>query len=347
MLPNRSCPKPRTLAAALWTVLSLTAVAATGVLAPLQSVRAEAPAVKTQVPGYYRHMVGDVEVTALYDGQILLDTAKLRNATPQEMQRLLARLFRDNPTPTAVNAYLLNVGGKLVLVDAGAAGKFGPQLGQVLANLKASGYEPAQVDAVLLTHLHGDHVSGLLTPDGQVAFPNATVHVAKAEADFWLSAEQMNKAPEAMRGFFKMAQDAVAAYRQVDRLKTFDGQKELLPGILSVPMPGHTPGHTGYLVQSKGQRLLIWGDLVHNAAVQLPRPEVTIEFDVDPRQALRMRKDVFKRVVKDGFLVAGMHLPFPGLGHVRDEPKGYEWVPIDFGPLPAPSATPAATPAKP
>ncbi|MFT3858694.1 MAG: MBL fold metallo-hydrolase [Aquabacterium sp.] len=307
-------------------------------LSAVPVVHAEAPQQRTQVPGYYRQMVGAFEITSLYDGQILLDTKLLKNATPQQMQALLARMFRANPTPTAVIAYLVNTGDKLVLVDAGAAKLFGPTLGEVLGNLKAAGHDPAQVDAVLVTHMHGDHVGGLIGPDGQPAFPKAKVYVAKPDADHWLSAEAMAKAPEGAKPFFKMAQDSVAPYVQSGRLVTFDGEAEILPGIRPVAEHGHTPGHTGYLFESQGQKLLIWGDVVHNAAVQFPQPKVTIEFDSDPGRALATRMKLFGWTAKDKLLVAGMHLPFPGIGHVRADGKGsYSWVPVDFAPLAPPA----------
>lgn len=313
------------------------ALMVSAVLLPLASspAHAEAPQLKAQVPGYYRQALGDFEVTVLHDGQIKLDTKLLKNLRAGEMQKLLALQFRANPTPTAVNAFLVNTGHQLVLVDAGAAKVFGPTLGQVAANLKAAGYEPSQVDAVLLTHLHGDHVGGLLGPDGQRVFPKATLYVAKAEADFWLAPDAVAKAPEAMKNFFKIAQDATAPYAKAGALKTFNGTTEILPGFKALPAPGHTPGHTAYLVESGRHQLLIWGDLVHNAAVQMPHPEVTIEFDNDPSVAARTRKALFKWTAKDALLVGGMHLPFPGLGHVREEGRGhYSWVPIDFAPWP-------------
>lgn len=303
-------------------------------LAPVASVRAEAPQVLTQVPGYYRQMIGAFEVTALYDGQINIDAKLLKHTTPKEVQQLLARMFRSNPTPTAVIAFLVNTGDKLVLVDAGAAKVFGPTLGQVLSNIKAAGYDPAKIDTVLLTHLHGDHVGGLLTLDGQVAFPNAQVYAAKAEADYWLSVENLNKAPEGMKMFFQAPQDATAPYVKAGHFKTFEGSAELAPGIKPVDEHGHTPGHTGYLLESKGQKLLIWGDVVHNAAVQFPQPKVTIEFDSDQAKALATRMKLFGWTAKEALLVAGAHLPFPGIGHVRADGKGsYSWVPIDFAPL--------------
>jgi len=294
---------------------------------------ADAPEVlRNQVAGYYRHAVGDAVVTALHDGQIKLDTKLLKGASPQRKAELLARMFRDNPTPTAVNAFLVHLGGKLVLVDAGAGKLFGPTLGQVLSNLKAAGYEPSQVDAVLLTHLHGDHVGGLVA-EGQAVFPNATLYVSGLEARHWLSPEKQAQAPEGARQFFQMAQDSTAPYAKAGRLKMMELGAEVLPGLKAVMMPGHTPGHTGFMLESKGRKLLIWGDIVHNAAVQFAQPTVTIEFDTDPAKALASRRTVFKWVSKESVPVAGAHLPFPGIGNVRADGQGrYTYVPIDFSP---------------
>ena len=299
---------------------------------------AAAPQQQTQVPGYYRLQVGAFEVTALYDGAIDLDEKLLKNVQKRDVQRLLARQFLQGPkVQTAVNAYLVNTGSKLVLVDAGAAKLFGPGLGNIVANLKAAGYTPEQVDTVLVTHLHGDHVNGLVTPEGKAVFANAEVWSAQADNDFWLSESIAAQAPAEMQGFFKMARDAAAPYRAAGKWKTFDSDRELLAGIRSVDTHGHTPGHASYQFESGNDKLLVLGDLVHNHAVQFARPDVAIEFDSDPKQAVLARKRIFAQAAKERLLVAGMHLPFPGIGHVRKEQKGgYAWVPAEFAPL-APS----------
>jgi glyoxylase-like metal-dependent hydrolase (beta-lactamase superfamily II) len=289
----------------------------------------------TQVPGYYRMNVGDFEVTALYDGYIVLDQKLLKGVKEKDVQSLLARMFVENSkgVQTAVNAYLINTGSNLILVDTGAAKCFGPTLGVIGDNLRAAGYDASQVDTVLMTHLHGDHACGLLAADGKAAFPNATVYVSKQEVGFWLNKDVMAKAPEGAQPFFKMAQDSVAPYVSAGKLREFDGGATILPSIVSVPAPGHTPGHEGYLFSSAGQQILVWGDIVHSHAVQFMRPEVAIEFDVDSKQAIATRKKLFADTAKKKLWVAGAHLPFPGIGHVRAEKKGYAWVPVEYSPL--------------
>lgn len=319
----------------------LSALAAAALLCFASTVRAEAPMTPTQVPGYYRMQLGQFEVTALYDGAIELDVKLLHDAKPADLGRLLARMFVGDPKmQTAVNAYLINTGRHLVLVDAGAAKLFGPSLGYVLQNMKAAGYEPAQVDTVVITHLHGDHMGGLGDADGKPLFPKAKILVAQADADFWLSKKVADAAPEQYRPFFKMARDTAAPYVASGQWQTFTDDSVLVPGVRAVKANGHTPGHTAYEVESNGHKLLIWGDVVHAHAVQFAKPGVSFEFDTDRKQAVATRRGLMKAMAKSKSLVAGMHLPFPGIGHVRAEGKGsYAWVPIEFAPLP-PAAKP-------
>jgi glyoxylase-like metal-dependent hydrolase (beta-lactamase superfamily II) len=306
-------------------------------LAVVSLLTQAAPAAKqqSQVPGYYRMNLGDFEVTALYDGYLDLDQALLRGIDADNMQSLLNKMFisGDGGIQTAVNAYLINTGNELVLVDVGAAQCFGPTLGNISTNLKASGYEPEQVSVVLLTHLHPDHACGLRNSDGSATYPNATVHVPRAEAAHWLDKELAATMPEAVQPFFTMAQAAVEPYVERNRLKQYGRDTELLPGVRTVPANGHTPGHSAYMFQSEGQDLMVWGDIVHSHTVQFARPDVTIEFDVDSDAALNTRKQLFNEAAKNRFWVAGAHLPFPGLGHVRREGAAFAWVPVEYGPL--------------
>ncbi|HJU49114.1 MAG TPA: MBL fold metallo-hydrolase [Pseudogulbenkiania sp.] len=304
-------------------------------LAPSVAHAAPAAQQKTQVPGYYRMALGEFQVTALYDGYVDLDQKLLKNARTRDVQSLLARMFIDTTrgVQTAVNGYLVHTGSRLVLVDTGAARCFGPALGNLINNLHAAGYEPADVDAVLLTHLHPDHACGLATAEGKAAFPNAEVYVARAEARYWLDETRAAKAPQDSQPIFKMARESVAPYLAANRLKTYGNGETLLPGVTAVPAPGHTPGHSGYLFSSKGQNLLLWGDIVHSYATQFARPDIAIEFDVDSQQAVATRKKLFADAARNQLWVGGAHLPFPGLGHVRAERSRYAWVPIEYGPL--------------
>lgn len=297
------------------------------------AAHAGAPQVKTQAPGWYRMMLGDIEVTALLDGVINLEPHKLlTNTKPKDVSALLARSFLNDSVPTSVNAYLINTGSKLVLIDAGAATLFGPGLDQLHTNLKASGYQPEQVDVVVITHMHGDHIGGLLQ-NGKIAFPNATVMADQHDADFWLSAENLAKAPEGMKMFFQGAQMTLGPYVSAGKFKAFEGDTEIVPGVKAIAAHGHTPGHAVYSVESQGQKLVLWGDLMHVAAVQFPKPEVTIQFDSDSKAAYAQRKKAFADAAKGGYWIASAHLPFPGIGHLRADGKGYVFVPAHYTPL--------------
>ena len=221
--------------------------------------------------------LGNVEVTALSDGTVALLVDKLlTNTTEAKVNKALAASHLKSPVETSVNGYLINTGSKLVLVDTGASGLFGPTLGNLLANLKASGYQPEQVDAVVITHMHADHVGGLMAGD-KMAFPNATIHADQHDADFWLSQANLDKAPAEMKDFFKGAMASLNPYVQAGKFKPFDGDTELLPGIKARAARGHTPGHSTFMVESQGQKLMLWGDLMHVAAVQFANPSVTIQ----------------------------------------------------------------------
>ena len=294
---------------------------------------AAAPQVKTQAPGYYRVMLGDFEVTALSDGTVQLPVDKLlTNTRPGQVDKALKRDFLKAPLDTSVNGYLVNTGSKLVLIDTGAANLFGPTLGNLIANLKAAGYQPEQVDEIYITHMHADHVGGLMAGD-KLAFPNATVRADQHDADFWLSKANLDKAPADAKGFFQGAMASLNPYVAAGKFKPFDGDTELVPGIKAVAARGHTPGHSTYLVESQGQKLALWGDLMHVAAVQFAQPSVTIQFDTDSQAAAAQRKRAYAAAVKQGYLVGSAHLSFPGLGHLRRDGAGYAWVPVNYNGL--------------
>jgi glyoxylase-like metal-dependent hydrolase (beta-lactamase superfamily II) len=294
---------------------------------------AAGPMVKTQAPGYYRVMLGDFEVTAISDGTVKLPVKDLLNAPAAKVDAGLKKNFIAYPVETSVNAFLINTGSKLVLVDTGAAGLFGPTLGNLLANLKAAGYQPEQVDEIYITHMHPDHVGGLMNGNA-LAFPNATLRIDKADTDFWLNEAKMKASPKESQGFFQGAMASVNPYVAAGKLKTFEGNVELVPGIKAIATHGHTAGHTTYAVESKGEKLMLWGDLVHVAAVQFDDPRVTIKFDTETKAAAAERLKAYADAAKNGYLVGSSHLAFPGLGHVgKVTGKRFTWIPTNYSSL--------------
>lgn len=298
------------------------------------SAMAQAPQQGTQAPGYFRLALGDYEVTALFDGYNDLSPKLLQGMSQSQIRALLARRSIETPgVQTAFNAFLVNTGKQLILVDSGAGQCIGATAGQLLANMRAAGYQPEQVDTILLTHLHLDHVCGLVDAKKQALFTNATVYAAKAEADYWLDPTALAKAPAGAKEFFKIAQDSTAPYVAAGRFKTFVAGQSPLPGIVEATLEaGHTPGSTTYRFTSQNQSIVFMGDLVHNLAVQFEHPEVSIGFDVNSAQAINARQAVFSAAVASKTWVTAAHLPFPGIGHITAQGKHFQWVPVEYGP---------------
>ncbi len=291
--------------------------------------------VKQQVPGYYRTMVGGFEVTALFDGTFDFNPEKLRNMDPAQVNKILMHHYGQNvKIQSPINAYLIHTGEHLVLIDTGAGKLFSKaQQGHIIENLKAAGYQPEQVDTIILTHLHGDHTGGL-SIDGKKSFPNATVYMNQMDHQYWLSEQTAAQAPLDRQIFFKLAQQSTRQYVDHDHWKPIAAGTEIVPGIKAVAAYGHTPGHTALEVVSNGSRLLVWGDIVHSHAVQFAHPEVSIEYDSDTEAAKATRIAFMKQVAADHELVAGMHLPFPGIGHVVQASEGtYIWIPVEYEPV--------------
>lgn len=295
---------------------------------------AAAPMVKTSAPGYYRVMLGDFEVTALSDGTVALPMDKLMtNTTPDKTLKAIQRAHLNTPVETSVNAYLINTGDKLVLIDSGAGALFGPTLGKLAANIRAAGYLPEQVDEIYITHMHGDHVGGLAS-NGVPLFANAIVRADQHDADFWLSQTNLEKASETDKGSFQGPIASLNGYVKAGKFKTFNGDTQLVPGIKAIASYGHTPGHSIYLVESKGRKLMLWGDLMHLAAVQFENPSVTVKFDTDSKAAAIQRKKAYAEAAQEAYLVGSTHISFPGLGYVRPEGKAYVWIPLNYSPMP-------------
>jgi glyoxylase-like metal-dependent hydrolase (beta-lactamase superfamily II) len=288
------------------------------------------PQHQDQVPAFYRLKVGDLEVTALFDGAAVFDPQWL-NGTKATMDGVVKALH-ENPHMLDVvdSGFLVNSGKQLVLVDAGAGTWWGGgALGRLEGSLRSAGYTPEEINIVLVTHLHSDHVGGLTTQDGKRVFPNADVYLAKAESDFWLSPEIAAKAPKDAQPFFQSAQAIAAPYVKAGKWHTFSGSEPIVDGMQLIPLPGHTPGHTGYEFSSKGQKILFWGDTIHAQRLQLPHPEVTVVFDIDQTAAAATRDQLLPKLAREDVLIAGPHV-FPALGRLRKEGSGYSWAPVAF-----------------
>ena len=306
------------------------ATAAAAVLAgAMAPVQAAAPFAKFQAPGFYRTTLGDFEVTVLNDGTLDLPVSKLLKQPEAKTRAALDKSFLKEPLQTSVNAFLINTGSKLILVDSGAGSLFGPNLGKFAANLKAAGYTPDQVDEIYITHMHSDHVGGLASKDQRV-FPNAIVRAGKQDADYYLSQANLDQAKPDAKANFEGPMVSLTPYVKAGKFQPITANGELAPGIRSQFNGGHTLGHISYVVESKGQKLVLLGDLLHVQSVQFDDPNVGIAFDTDSSVAIKERNAAFAAAAKGGYLVGAAHLSFPALGHVRANGKAYQFVPVSY-----------------
>ena len=275
----------------------------------------------------YRLKLGDTEVTAFSDGYLDAPVKLFAGVDEAEAGRLLQKDMRP-PGPTVrlgVNAFVVNTGDRQILIDSGTIPGFAPTLAKLPERLVAAGFKPEDFDTVVMTHLHADHVGALTSAPGVARFTKAEFICSAAEHKFWWDDGIMSQAPKGMQGFFQAARGASKPYEKA--LKTFDKEGEVVKGVTAVALPGHTPGHTGYIIGSGADSLMIWGDIVHSPSIQFPHPEVTIAFDVDPKQAAATRKAIMDRVSADKMMVAGMHMDFPAFAHVEKDGAGYRVLP--------------------
>ncbi|WP_282096534.1 MBL fold metallo-hydrolase [Epibacterium ulvae] len=283
---------------------------------------------------FHRFKVGDATVTALLDGHIALGKQIIagfdENKAAAAMSGTLYR-FKDEALQVPVSGYLVERAGKLTLIDSGTAQLMGPGLGGLGAALKSAGVKAEDISTVLLTHMHPDHTGGLIDGAGQAVFSNAELVVSATEHGFWYDDAILASVPEENRPFFQMARDTTAPY--AGRLKLFEGEAEVTPGLTAVPLPGHTPGHSGFMLDGGSEGVLFWGDVIHLTALQFAQPEWTIAFDADPETTVKTRRAMLDRAASDRLLVTGAHLDFPGLGQVSRSKDAYEYVsaPWQFG----------------
>lgn len=291
-----------------------------------RGLRMPAPEQEGNMGKIDRFQVGEGTVTVLRDGEDRFGVELFGNLPAGEAARLLQQAgMEPDAVPIPVSAFLYQVQDRTVLIDAGGGGII-PVLGALSGALAQAGVRPEEVDTVFCTHLHPDHIGGLMR-DGEPVFTQANLWVHQDEIAFWTNPDIRNGAPEEARPFFDAAGAVLEGYR--NQLHPFSGAVEVAPAADTVPLPGHTPGHTGLQIGGVGTGVLLWGDIVHAEALQLPRPETTIAFDVDPDAAAETRREILLRVSRDGMRVAGNHLSGPGFGTIRRATDGYEFIPIE------------------
>jgi glyoxylase-like metal-dependent hydrolase (beta-lactamase superfamily II) len=309
---------------------AVTAATAIGPLAATP-LRAATPLAGKQAAGFYRYKVGAYEITAIYDGEWVRDLNEqyVPNAPIAEVQKVLAEGFLPaGKTRTPITTLAVNTGSKLVLLDTGTGGRLGGATGSWSDNFAAAGFNPAQVDTIVISHFHPDHIGGLRTKDEQLVFPNAEVMVPAPEWAFWMDDARMNAAPEAGRGVFMNARRVFGSI--AGKISRFDPGKEVAPGIVTVAAPGHTPGHTAFIITSGSASLLTVVDSVNHPAVWVRNPDWHFFFDTDRALGVQTRKQLLDRAAADKLPVTAYHWPFPALGQVTKEGSSYRLHPVAY-----------------
>jgi glyoxylase-like metal-dependent hydrolase (beta-lactamase superfamily II) len=318
------------------TILAGAAAAATAPLAATSSVRAAAPPAGKQAPSYYRYKVGDYEVMAILDGvrQVKVDAAAPRNVKLEEVQSLLAASF----LPTDQFGYyfhptLVNTGSKLVLIDTGnGPGSLQAGTGMTPGNLAAAGVDPKTIDIVVISHFHGDHISGLRTADGALAYPNAEIKVPAKEWAFWSDEGNMSRAPQNQQPTFQNTKRIFGSI--ADKLTKYEWGTEVAPGITALDTNGHTPGHTSFVIASGAGKALIQADVTAGyAPLFVANPGWHASGDMDGPQAEQTRRRLYDMLAADRMLVSGYHFPFPSLGYMEKAGNGYRLIPVNWNPV--------------
>lgn len=266
--------------------------------------------------------IGNYQVTALSDGNMAASLDLLSGIAITDAGEIQRRAGIDQPGNLHIYGYLIRGRGRTILVDSGTGGANGIG-GQLLSNLLAAGVTADEVDTILLTHAHPDHLGGLLDEQGDVVYPRAQLYLHPDEMAFWQDDDRLAQASERAQRNFARARSTLKAYGA--RVHLLNDQP-IAEGIRAVPLPGHTPGHTGFRIDAPQSGLIIWGDIVHFPYIQTAHPEVTIAFDIDAQQAEASRKAILAQVAQEQLLVAGMHFGGSGFARLMAEGQGYRLV---------------------
>jgi glyoxylase-like metal-dependent hydrolase (beta-lactamase superfamily II) len=272
---------------------------------------------------------GDWAVWPLNDGYLDIDQRLLFSIQETKLKATLDEVgqscIEDFLVRTQVNAYLIDTGKHLILVDTGCGIEHGSTAGALKKQIEATGHALDAVSLVLITHLHSDHIGGLVSQNGMAVFPKATICMSRVDLAYWTSYDQEVVCRDCDRPFFELVRKVLPLYE--GRIRELDDKEMVISGVQVIKAFGHTPGHIGFLFSSKDEQLLLWGDIVHSLKVQFAYPDLCIEMDIDPKEGVRSRKDLLERVAGKHILIGGGHLPLPSLGYVSKKDKGFTWAP--------------------
>ncbi len=302
-------------------------IATGAALFPLQ-YRAATAFAGQRASGFYRYKIGNFELTAIDDGiwNRPIDDKFVRNAFFPDVQSVMSDA--SMPThilPTPFTALVVNTGKRFVLIDTGSGGQIAPTAGSLVANLRAAGISEKDIDTILISNFHPDHINGIKTKDDELVFPNAEITVPAPEWAYWMEDRNLRQAKDNLKGYFLNSRRIFSDIAR--NLKRFQPGKEVAPGIVSVPAYGHTPGHTAYIISDDNQSLFVLCDTTNHPALFVRHPEWQSIVDQDGPMAVETRKRILDWVSADRMIVQGYHFPFPGYGHIEKLANGYEYVP--------------------
>lgn len=316
-------------------LLTKSAIAGALAVAGPIATRAAAPLAGKQAAAFYRYKVGEFEVTSINDGArtFPMPDGFVKNVSKDEALAAAEAAYMPKGQVTVpFNPQIVNTGSKLVLIDAGYGPGIAPSVGLLPAGMTAAGIDPKAIDIVVLSHLHPDHINGVKTADGNLAFPNAELKVPAVDWAFWMSDENMGKAAsDMMKAYFQNTRKILAD--QANNVTKYKWGKEVAPGITAVDAHGHTPGHSAFAVASGSSRILIQSDVTNIPELFLRHPDWHVAFDIDPVVAAQTRHKIYDMASAERMTVVGFHFQFPSIGHVEKDGTGYRLVPAAWNPV--------------